>query len=110
VGWLRCFLGLGWVSPPPAAPANIAWLAFAYSLLTWSGMAVFGSETWIKHGEVFAIFFGLFARFAPTEPRIHKQSGAHGLALRPLGAGGLGKHPPSPPMGAVVPPLLLRGV
>ena len=87
-------------------PANIAWLAFAYSLLTWSGMAVFGSETWIKHGEVFAIFFaiffGLFARFAPTEPRIHKQSGAHGLGLRPFGAGLLANVPGSPSMVAFV--------
>jgi hypothetical protein len=98
-------LAVSWtelVFPSPAVPANIAWLAFAYSLLTWSGMAVFGSETWIKHGEVFAIFFGLFARFAPTEPRIHKQSGAHGLALRPFGAGLLANVPASPSMVAFV--------
>src|SRR5260370_42287156 len=65
-------------------------------------MGVFGSETWIKHGEVFAIFFGLFARFAPTEPRIHKQSGAHGLALRPFGVGLLANVPASPSMVAFV--------
>jgi hypothetical protein len=90
------------VFPSPAVPANIAWLAFAYSLLTWGGMAVFGSETWIKHGEVFAIFFGLFARFAPTEPMIHQRSGARGLALRPFGAGLLANTPASPSMVAFV--------
>ena len=90
------------VFPSPAVPANIAWLALAYSLLTWGGMAVFGSETWIKHGEVFAIFFGIFARFAPTESLIHKQSGARGLALRPFGAGLLANTLASPSMVAFV--------
>src|SRR6266852_3594690 len=51
-----------------AVPANIAWLALLYSLVTWAGMALFGSAAWITRGEVFAIFFGLFAGFAPTEP------------------------------------------
>src|SRR5712671_3522208 len=90
------------VFPSPAVPANIAWLALAYSLLTWGGMAVFGSEIWVKHGEVFAIFFGLFARFAPTEPLIRKQSGARGLALRPFGAGLLANTPTSASMVAFV--------
>ncbi len=98
-------LAVAWtelVFPSPAVPANIAWLALAYSLLTWSGMTVFGSETWIKHGEVFAIFFGLFARFAPTESLIHKPSGARGLALRPFGAGLLANTPASASMVAFV--------
>ena len=90
------------VFPSPAVPANIAWLALAYSLLTWGGMAVFGSKTWVKHGEVFAVFFGLFARFAPTEPLIRKQSGASGLALRPFGAGLLANTPASASMIAFV--------
>src|SRR6266851_6238523 len=54
------------VFPSPAAPVNIAWLAVAYSLVTWAGMALFGADVWIAHGEVFTLFFGLFARFAPT--------------------------------------------
>jgi hypothetical protein len=98
-------LAVAWtelVFPSPAVPANIAWLALAYSLLTWGGMAVFGSEIWVKHGEVFAIFFGLFARFAPTEPLIRKQSGARGLALRPFGAGLLANTPASASMVAFV--------
>jgi hypothetical protein len=98
-------LAVAWtelVFPSPAVPANIAWLALAYSLLTWGGMTVFGSESWIKHGEVFAIFFGVFARFAPTEPLIREQSGARGLALRPFGAGLLANTPPSASMVAFV--------
>jgi hypothetical protein len=98
-------LAVSWtelVFPSPAVPANIAWLALAYSLLTWGGMAVFGSEAWVKHGEVFAIFFSLFARFAPTEPLIRKESGARGLALRPFGAGLLANAPASASMVAFV--------
>src|SRR3984893_6261642 len=65
-------------------------------------MGVFGGEIWVQHGEVFAIFFGLFARFAPTEPLIRKQSGARGLALRPFGAGLLASTPASASMVALV--------
>jgi hypothetical protein len=32
-------------------------------------MALFGRETWMRHGEVFSVVFGTFARFAPTEAR-----------------------------------------
>ncbi len=98
-------LAVSWtelVFPSPAVPTNIAWLALAYSVITWTGMTVFGSETWVKHGEVFAIFFGLFARFAPTEPLIRERSGARGLALRPFGAGLLANTPASASMVAFV--------
>src|SRR5207302_6162684 len=98
VGLLLAVTWTELVFPSPAVPANIAWLALAYSLLTWGGMAVFGSEAWVKHGEVFAIFFGLFARFAPTEPLSRKESGARGLALRPFGAGLLANAPVSASM------------
>jgi hypothetical protein len=50
-----------------AVPANIAWLAIGYSLLTWAGMFVFGSEAWLKSGEVFTVYFGFIARLAPIE-------------------------------------------
>jgi hypothetical protein len=64
-------------------------------VLTWGGMALFGSATWTRHGEVFAIFLGLFARFAPTEPVTAKDPGAGGLALRSFGAGLLANAPAS---------------
>jgi hypothetical protein len=98
-------LAVSWtelVFPSPAVPANIAWLALAYSAVTWTGMAAFGSETWIKHGEVFAVFFGLFARFAPTEAVVRGQSGASRLALRPFAAGLLANAPASASMVAFV--------
>jgi hypothetical protein len=87
VGLLLAVTWTELVFPSPAVPANIAWLALGYSLLTWGAMALFGSETWVAHGEVFAVFFDLFARLAPTEPSTHKRADTGGLALRPYGAG-----------------------
>ena len=53
-----------------SSPLNIAVLTLTYSVLAWGGMAVYGKETWLRRGEVFSVFFGLLARFAPTEVRI----------------------------------------
>jgi hypothetical protein len=97
VGLLLAFAWTELVFPSPAVPVYVAWLALVYSLLTWAGMAVFGSETWTRHGEVFAVFFGLLARFAPTE-----RHGARGLALRPFGAGLLEDATASPSLVAFV--------
>jgi len=33
-------------------------------------MLLFGKDVWLRHGEVFSLVFGLFARFAPTEVRV----------------------------------------
>ena len=58
------------VYPSPAVPAHVAWLLVGYSVLTWTGMAVYGREAWLRHGELFSVIFRLFARFAPTEVRV----------------------------------------
>lgn len=50
-------------------PRSLALLIIVYSLITWTGMFVFGRERWHAHGEAFAVAFGLFARFAPFEVR-----------------------------------------
>jgi hypothetical protein len=126
-------LAFSWVElvyPSPAVPAHIAWLAVSYSILTWTGMAVYGCETWLRHGEVFAVVFGIFARFAPTEVRVRDPAicercpihcrNANGecidcyecfqrddprqreLALRPFTAGLLDNRPVSSSMTALV--------
>ena len=46
-------------------PAALALVLAAYSALTFVGMALFGSEKWLAHGEVFTCVFGTFARFGP---------------------------------------------
>jgi hypothetical protein len=99
--WPACLLLLGFswielISPNAADPAHIAWLAVAYSVLTWGGMAAFGRDQWLQHGEVFSAVFGTLARFAPTEPKDGQ------LLLRPFGAGLLEASPLSTSMTAFV--------
>nr|NIN64723.1 hypothetical protein [Anaerolineae bacterium] len=53
-----------------AIPANIAVAALGYSVITWTGMLLFGREQWLRHGEAFSLAFGLLARFAPMEVRV----------------------------------------
>jgi hypothetical protein len=101
--WPACVLLLvfSWIElvyPSPAEPRHIAWFATAYSLLTWAGMTLFGSETWLQRGEVFTLVFGTFARFAPT--KISRCGGV--CALRPFGAGLLVDRPASQSMTAFV--------
>jgi hypothetical protein len=54
-----------WISSD--TPANISQMVITYSVITWTGMFVFGCRTWLSNGEVFTVVFGLLARFAPTE-------------------------------------------
>jgi hypothetical protein len=53
-----------------AIPSIVVLFTLLYSLLTWSGMIVFGKETWLRRGEAFSVFFGVLAKFAPTEVRV----------------------------------------
>jgi hypothetical protein len=80
-------LALAWIElvyPNPAVPRFLASLAFAYSVLTFTGMFLFGCETWLEHGEVFTLVFGTFARFAPLEVRVGSRPQ---LRLRSFGVG-----------------------
>ena len=67
-------------------PARIAAAILLYSILTWSGMAVYGRDAWLAHGEVFTRVFGLLARFSPTEITLRDRRIA-ALALRPYAVG-----------------------
>ncbi|MBI4313052.1 MAG: hypothetical protein HY681_14930 [Chloroflexi bacterium] len=67
------FLAFAWVenvSPFAATPLQITRMALAYSLITWTGMLVFGKQVWLHYGEAFNVFYGFLARFAPTELRV----------------------------------------
>jgi hypothetical protein len=54
---------------PGVAPSAVAIAAVFYSLYTFLGMAVFGVETWLRRGEAFSVYFGMFASLAPLELR-----------------------------------------
>ncbi|MDQ3328242.1 MAG: hypothetical protein M3506_06945 [Chloroflexota bacterium] len=70
---LLLYFGFVWVEiiyEGSPEPSNIALLALAYSVITWLGMAWFGRDVWLRYGEAFSVFFGILARFAPTEVRV----------------------------------------
>jgi polyferredoxin len=54
-----------------ALPLSISLLVLAYSVLTWSGMALFGKDAWLRGGEAFSVYFNILGRFAPTEVRVN---------------------------------------
>lgn len=63
------FLAFAWmelISGQAEHPRTLAMLIVAYSAITWTGMALFGREAWLRNGEIFTAVFGLLARFAPT--------------------------------------------
>ena len=66
------FYAFVWVEnalPEAAAPALLAWLIIAYSVLTLGGMFLFGKHQWLRHGEVFTVIYGFLTRFSITEVR-----------------------------------------
>ena len=69
-------------------PAYLARAIVVYTLVTWSGMFLYGRQVWLQNGEAFTILFGILGRFAPlaaTPPSI--PGAARALYMRPPGAG-----------------------
>jgi len=80
------FMAFAWlelISGEGDAPRQLAVAIIGYSLLTWTGMIVFGRRTWLAHGETFAVVFSTFARFAPAAFHVGGLGGrpycAHGM-------------------------------
>lgn len=46
-------------------PSNLAVLALVYVAVQFVGMSLYGIEPWNRHGDGFAVYFGLIARMAP---------------------------------------------
>jgi hypothetical protein len=89
------------VWPSNAVPQCLACAILLYAAITWAGMARFGIATWLRHGDAFAILFGLFARLAPLTAE-QRPDGSVRLVLRPWGAGLAEAPPASPSLGAFV--------
>jgi hypothetical protein len=49
--------------------SELAVAAMAYTVITFVGMALFGIEAWLRQGETFSVYFGMFATLAPIEVR-----------------------------------------
>jgi hypothetical protein len=62
---LFAFVALELTHPSPAAPRTLAVAIALYTYWALAGMALYGRDEWSRHGEGFAVAFGLFARLAP---------------------------------------------
>ena len=61
-------------------PFTLSLMVLAYSLITWAGMALFGKNIWLRHGEAFTVLFGLFSRFSLTEARVANRAACRDCA------------------------------
>jgi hypothetical protein len=100
--WPSCvlfflFAWLELVAPGRDVPRNVAIAILIYSAFTWAGFVIFGRVTWLKNGEVFAVVFGLFGRFAPLD---FTNDGRWRVSLRPFATGLLTRTPLEPSMTA----------
>ena len=57
-----------------ADPFALGVMATLYSAMTLLGMFLFGKHVWLRHGEVFSVYFDVLAKFAPTEVRVPGES------------------------------------
>jgi len=69
------------VSDAGESPRTLGLLILAYTVLTSLGGAVYGAGPWRRHGEAFAVFYGVLGRFAPLHFSRDR------LRLRIVGAG-----------------------
>ena len=82
------FLGFAWCEllwEESGHPRDVAGLVISYSVLTWTGMGLFGRSAWLRTGEIFSIAFAQFGCFAPISLRL--VNGRVVGALRPFGMG-----------------------
>ena len=87
---IALFLAFAWLEliwEGRSIPSQLAWLTIGFSVLTWTGMLIFGRRTWLTHADPFALAFGVLSKFAPTDIRIERGLGKDTLILRPPGVG-----------------------
>jgi len=75
---IALFIAFAWLEliwEGRSIPSKLAWLAIGFSIVTWTGMFVFGRSTWLAHADPFALAFGVLAKFGPTDIRLaHRMS------------------------------------
>ena len=83
---IALFIAFAWLEliwEGRSIPSKLAWLAIGFSVLTWTGMFIFGRSTWLTHADPFELAFGVLSKFAPTDYR----GGQGTLILRLPGVG-----------------------
>ena len=98
VVFLLLFVWIEVVYPQAAVPSHVAWMALGWSAITLTGMVWFGPAAWRGNADVFAVYFGTLARFAPIDLAPDGRS----ILLRPPGRGLIAAGGTSPGMVAFV--------
>ena len=80
---LVAFVALELVYDDPANPRVLAVAILVYSLVTWTGAAVFGREAWRRNGDGFALYFSLLSKLALVGTRV-RDGRREALFRRPL--------------------------
>jgi hypothetical protein len=57
------------ILPGSGVAGTVAALMIGYTLTTLAGMVIFGSVTWLRHGELFEVELGWFGRIGPLVRR-----------------------------------------
>jgi hypothetical protein len=52
-----------------AVPRTLVSAALGYTVITLAAQAIWGTETWTRRGEGFAVYFNFFSRISPFETR-----------------------------------------
>ena len=65
-----CFVWLENVYPGSIVPRYLGIITVTYSVYTLGGMLLYGKHVWLRYGDPFAMLYGIFARFSPTEIRV----------------------------------------
>ena len=66
---LLIFTWIELASDWPEHPARLATAVLVYSVITWTGMAIYGVEPWTRRGEAFSVYFNLLSRISIFEKR-----------------------------------------
>ena len=87
--WLELVYGQTGFGTLGIVPRTVAIATIAYSAVTFAGMSLFGIENWLRRGETFSVYFGMFARISPLEVReggsasaARSRASPAGLAIR----------------------------
>ena len=51
-------------------PSKLATAVVTYSIITWTGMFIFGRESWLLYGDPFSVLFRLLSRCSIVELRV----------------------------------------
>jgi hypothetical protein len=68
--WLELVYGAsGFQVLPGLTPKTVAVATLIYTAYTLVAMALFGREEWLRRGESFSVYFGMFSTLSPLEVR-----------------------------------------